>query len=372
MKIIGMIPARMSSKRVSRKNLRMLGGKPLIEHILISALQAKVFDEIYVNSESDEIREIALKYGVSFFKRNEEFSTDESTNDDFMKDFLEHIDCDFVVQMLPTSPFIDSELISRFANQMVDLGVDALVSVKNIQIESIYDNRPINFNPLKKTPRSQDLTPVKAYACGLMGWRRSSFLKNMEVYGAAYHGGDSTKEYFLIDGYAEVDIDTEDDFQIAEQIVKTLSRESDDAQLSENLFADRDRERILVDDGVSNNNMDSFNQEIVSINELVNKYGGQTSWSHTVVNSESNCATLIAQMPGEGNRRHFHPDWDEWWYIISGSWEWNIEGDKKIVSKGDLVFIPRGKWHKITAIGSEIAIRLAVSRHDVDHVYASE
>ena len=74
-------------------------------------------------------------------------------------------------------------------------------------------------------------------------------------------------------------------------------------------------------------------------------------------------------MPGEGNRMHYHHDWDEWWYIVKGQWEWTVEGVIKKVKKGDIVFIERNKKHKIKATGSVMSIRLAVSREDVDHVY---
>ena len=77
-------------------------------------------------------------------------------------------------------------------------------------------------------------------------------------------------------------------------------------------------------------------------------------------------------MPGEGNRMHFHHDWDEWWYIVEGEWEWIIDGEKKYISAGDIVFIKRKRKHKITAKGNKMAIRLAVSRYDVDHVYTKE
>ena len=88
-----------------------------------------------------------------------------------------------------------------------------------------------------------------------------------------------------------------------------------------------------------------------------------------MVNTESNSATIISQLPGEGNRRHHHPDWNEWWYILDGEWEWEIEGKKHIVKKDDIVFIEKNKKHKITASGSKPATRLAVSRGDVAHVY---
>ena len=87
------------------------------------------------------------------------------------------------------------------------------------------------------------------------------------------------------------------------------------------------------------------------------------------MNTESNSATLISQLPGEGNRLHYHPNWNEWWYIIRGEWEWEVEGETMPVKQGQMVFIPKSKWHKITAIGDRPAVRLAVSRADVAHVY---
>ena len=69
---------------------------------------------------------------------------------------------------------------------------------------------------------------------------------------------------------------------------------------------------------------------------------------------------------------HYHHDWDEWWYIIHGEWEWTIEGKKEIIRSGEVAFIERNKKHKITAVGNKMAIRLAVSRYDVDHVYTRE
>lgn len=139
--------------------------------------------------------------------------------------------------------------------------------------------------------------------------------------------------------------------------------------MDKKIVSDANVPRILMMDGVSSSNFDEANQEKVSIEEIINKYGTNTSWSHTLVDSDSNSATLICQLPGEGNRLHHHPDWNEWWYIIDGEWEWLIEGRKVLIKKGDLVFIEKNKRHKITAIGNKAAIRIAVSRYDVAHVY---
>ena len=69
---------------------------------------------------------------------------------------------------------------------------------------------------------------------------------------------------------------------------------------------------------------------------------------------------------------HFHPDWNEWWYILKGKWEWDIEGIKKTINMGDVVFIEKNRKHKITSLGKGLSIRLAVSRYDVEHVYTEK
>ena len=87
MKIVGMIPARIGSKRVKKKNLRLIDGLPLIQYIINSAKESTYLDEIYLNSESTEFREIAIKSGIKFYQRPEYLSSDAATNDDFAKEF---------------------------------------------------------------------------------------------------------------------------------------------------------------------------------------------------------------------------------------------------------------------------------------------
>lgn len=135
------------------------------------------------------------------------------------------------------------------------------------------------------------------------------------------------------------------------------------------MISDADVPQILLKDGVMQSFFDDANKEIVSISKLIERYGRGTSWAHTLVNTRSNSATMICQMPGEGNRMHYHPDWDEWWLILEGQWEWDVDGQKKVINKGELILIERGRKHKITAIGAESAIRIAVSRYDVSHIY---
>ncbi len=375
MKVVAMIPARLGSTRVKNKNLRLINKKPLIQYVIDSVKRSKHLNEIFINSEASIFKEIAEKNKINFYQRDPKLSTDTATNDDFAMDFINNINCDILIQILPTSPFISTDEIDRFVEQMISNKFDTQISISNIKIECLYKDKAINFDQLKKTPPSQLLEPIKAYACSLMGWDTNNFIKNIKNHGAAYHGGDGKIGFFELKGYSTVDIDNEEDFILAEAISKSQNIEIKEPSYYtpdlEEVF-DANVARILNGDGVSQNIQDSFNQEKVSIKALIEKYGRKKSWSHTVINSPSNSATLIAQLPGEGNRMHYHHDWDEWWYIVEGEWEWLIEGKKKNIKAGEVVFIERNRKHKITACGEQMAIRLAVSRYDVDHVYTNQ
>jgi len=138
-------------------------------------------------------------------------------------------------------------------------------------------------------------------------------------------------------------------------------------QASERVEIDVDA--ILIKDGVKTNNFTQENQEIFNIKNYIADADDTQSWSYRAINTENNSATLISQLPGEGNRIHYHPDWNEWWFILNGEWEFEIEGIKHVIREGDLVFIQKRKWHKITVLGDKVAVRLAVSRDGVKHVY---
>ena len=374
MKIITMIPARISSSRVKKKNIRYLGDVPLISHIIRAAKSSKLADNITINSEADIFKEIAKNEKVKFYKRPDKHASDSATNDDFTLDFLENHECDILIQLLPTSPFITSEEIDDFINQMISKKYETLISVTHVQIEAIYKNNPINFDQMKQTPPSQSLMPIKAYACGIMGWNSYTFKKNMDKYGAGYHGGDGKTGFFQLKGFSTVDIDNEEDFILAEAVLKAKAEKKIEPKYfeqntSSRKIEDSNREKILKDDGVKNYFFNEQNKQIQHIEEIIRMRRSDVSWSQTLINSPSTCATLIAQMPGEGNRMHYHYNWDEWWYIIQGDWEWIVDGETKKVTKGDVVFIERYKKHKIKAIGDKMSIRLAVSREDIDHVY---
>jgi CMP-N-acetylneuraminic acid synthetase len=207
-KIIAMIPARIGSQRVKKKNLRLLNGKPLIAYVIETAINTGIFDEVYVNSESDLIGDVALKYGAKYYKRPPEFSTHNSNNDEFAYDFIKNIEGDILIQILPTSPFITIEEIINFVKKMTEENTET----------------PLNFKYLEPHISSQDMVPIQSYATALMGWTYSSFKRSMEKYNFAYHGTDTEKNYFVLKGLSEIDIDNEEDFILAEIAAKYIEQ----------------------------------------------------------------------------------------------------------------------------------------------------
>jgi len=367
-----MIPARLGSKRVKNKNLRLIDGIPLIQYIVNAAKDSEMLDEIYINSESELFKPIAKDSGISFYQRPEHLSTDIATNDDFALDFIENIDCDILIQLLPTSPFISAGEIDKFINAMIESKSETMISVADVKIECIFKGVPVNFTQIEQTPPSQLLEPIKSYACSLMGWSSSKFKANIKKYNAAYHGGDGVIGFHQLRGYSTIDIDNEEDFLLAESVsfaLKSSKKEPEYYAQSSLQHSEVDVPSILVKDGVEVNDLFDVNNEIVALTEVLESMPKNISWSKRVIDTESNSMTVICQMPGEGNRRHHHPDWNEWWYIVEGKWDWDIEGEVKSVIKGDIVFMEKNRKHKITASGNSRAIRMAISRSDVAHVY---
>ncbi len=218
-----MIPARLNSKRVKKKNLRLINDKPLISYVLDKLVNCQLFDDIYLNSESLEFSQIAKDHGVKFYRRPEDLSSDNATNDQFTLDFMEKIPGDILVQVLPTSPLISLQEICEFADMMKSGKYDTLISVEHKQIACLFEDKEINFDKLAPNPPSQTMTPVQAYATALMGWRYDKFKEDMRRFGSGYHGGMGPTGYFELRGLSTLDIDREEDFRLVERII--LSQE---------------------------------------------------------------------------------------------------------------------------------------------------
>jgi CMP-N-acetylneuraminic acid synthetase len=187
-KFVAMIPARLGSQRLKKKNLALLNGAPLIAHAIRKCFAAGCFDEVWVNSESDEIAEVAHAEGASFHARPAELANNVATSEDFVGEFFRTHACEAMVQVHSIAPLLTAEEVRGFVTAYQEGAHDVLLSCINDQIEVAYQDLPVNFTFAEKT-NSQDLKPVQRITWSITAWRRSVFLEALEKgETATYHG----------------------------------------------------------------------------------------------------------------------------------------------------------------------------------------
>ena len=219
-KNIAMIPARMGSQRLKAKNLRELGGIPLITRAIRKCREAGVFDEIWVNSEHPAFGEVALAEGVQFHLRPEALGNNLATSEQFVAEFLRAHDCELLFQVHSIAPLLSVPEVQQFVSAMECADMDALLSYEPIQIECAVDGKPVNFSFSEKT-NSQDLRPIQRITWSITGWRRTSFLKALENGTCATYAG--RVGFHPVSHLAAHVIKTEDDLLLAEALLALRS-----------------------------------------------------------------------------------------------------------------------------------------------------
>lgn len=227
MKIIAMIPARLGSKRIPKKNLRLLKGKPLLQYAIETAIISGCFDEVWVNSESDLIGDLAISCGAKFHKRPIELSSDTATNQQFTEEFLQKHDCDYMVMVNSTSPLLSVETLKRFVNLIEDRVYETVFSVIDEFAECFYMDTPLNFS-LNKKVNSQDLVPVKKIVWALTAWKRSIFLEACNNNQCGTYAGKIG--VFPIPKDESCDLDTPEDWVIAEGLLSAQNAKGEEAE----------------------------------------------------------------------------------------------------------------------------------------------
>lgn len=215
-RIIAMIPARMGSKRIPKKNIRYLGDKPLIQYPIDFAKNSGAFESIWVNTESEELGHICEKLGINFYKRPAELANDTATNRDFMYDFLKKHECDYVIMMNPTSPALRQETVDAFIKYVKENDFDTVMSVVQVKAEAYYMGEGINFDGKDKIP-SQYLEPVEEVMWAMTAWKRDTFIALEESGKCPIFGGKLGR--FAIPKDESVDLDTDEDWRIAEGVM---------------------------------------------------------------------------------------------------------------------------------------------------------
>lgn len=219
------IPARMGSNRIPLKNLRLLNGVPLIQHAIDVAKESNIAKNIFLNSDGDLFKSVAVNNEIDFYKRAPDLATSESLIDDYLNDFMLNVDTDYLVLLNPTSPFFEVDGLLRAWAQFLRSGVDTLLSCEKVQTHCFMNGKAINFSIDQKHPRSQDLVPVRALNFAVTIWKTATFKASYAQFGHGVYSGNIG--FFDTENWENIDVDYEVDFQLAEQVSRFLGEKTE-------------------------------------------------------------------------------------------------------------------------------------------------
>lgn len=226
--ILGIIPARGGSKGVPRKNIRPLGGKPLIGYAIEAASASRFLTETVISTDDDEIADVSRRLGGSVpFKRPPELATDSATGLSVVQHAVREMEdqrgykVDVVVLLQPTTPFRTTADIDAGINLLLDTGADSVVSVADVgSYHPLRMKRIVGENILVSyidqgyedlRPRQQ-LPPVYIRSGDLYISRRAVVIDQNRLVGADCRA-------YIIPPARHLNIDTEYDFWFAEYLI---------------------------------------------------------------------------------------------------------------------------------------------------------
>jgi len=231
--VLGIIGIRAGSKGLVNKNIRDLGGRPLVSWIISTALKSKVISRLVVSTDSQSYAKIAQDWGAEIpYLRPSKLAQDESTDFEYVLDMLDYLKNnenykpDIVVRMLATVPFQKQEDIDGVVQILLrDKEADSSIAVSEARqnpnkamkmatnkngdkvLEPYFVTQESSIEPL---PRQQ---MQKAYfRANIVASRVDSVYK--------YNSLSGQKSLpFLISHNSAIDIDNEFDFWLAEKLL---------------------------------------------------------------------------------------------------------------------------------------------------------
>lgn len=211
---IAIIPARGGSKRLPGKNIKLLGEIPLIAHSIVYAQKHSFIQDVYVSTDDEGIKKIALEFGAKVIDRPENLSGDHEPTVSALKHVLETIKekVENVVLLQVTNPLRPDKLLENAFTIFQEKKCDSLFTISRDEhkLGKIQENTFIPFN-YTIGQRSQDLEPL-FYENGLLYICKAEVILNDEIITA------NAYPFQVNHPFANVDIDSQDDFEYAEYL----------------------------------------------------------------------------------------------------------------------------------------------------------
>ena len=217
--ILAVIPARGGSKGIPRKNLRLLGDKPLLYYSIKNAINSEHNLDVYVSSEDNEILNTAQKFGAKTHKRNLNIADDITTLDPVIYDCykyakkIEKKQYDLIITLQPTSPLLNFKSLDIAIEKMINnTEIDTVIAAKDsTHLSWRKENGKYSPNYIKRVNR-QHLIPEYTETGAFLITRNKIITKNNRI--------GNNVDLSLLNGGEEIDIDTYEDWNICEYYLR--------------------------------------------------------------------------------------------------------------------------------------------------------
>jgi CMP-N-acetylneuraminic acid synthetase len=227
-KILAIIPARGGSKRLPRKNIMDLNGKPLIVWTIEAAQKSLFVDEVIVTTDCNEIAEVAVEAGATVpFLRPDYLSSDEATTNDVIMHAVENYKAgtfDYYIILQPTSPMRTTKDIDDSIKLISEPKIEGVVSVCPCEHSPLWCNTLPETNSLGsflsdevKGLRSQDLPTYYRLNGAIYCYGNESLVTHQGIFYS-----DNVKA-LVMPTERSVDIDNLTDFKVAEVLLESLA-----------------------------------------------------------------------------------------------------------------------------------------------------
>lgn len=229
MNITALIPARANSKRIPGKNIKHFFGHPLLAYTIRRAIDSGVYNRIIVSTESDEIAQVAKQYGAEIFVRPEEFAQDDSSDIDWIKDALGmfNVKPDILCILRPTNPFRSKRMLIMSMLEFIQgLGFDSMRAIEPVKQHPYkmwsklnLDNEilPLILGALDEEKEFTKPTQSLPEYYVQNGSLEIIWTKTIEKFDNVC--GETIMPYFT-EGYEGFDLNTQEDWILAEELVK--------------------------------------------------------------------------------------------------------------------------------------------------------
>ena len=222
-KILAITLARGGSRRVPKKNIADINGKPLLSYTIDETSKSKYIDKYVVSTDDPDIAGVALASSVEVHDRSPAQAQDTSTSADALTAVVTeggYQDYDYLIEIMATNPLKTVEDIDGVIEKLEQTGADSVVSVVRIwdhhpsRVKYIEDDRLVDFYPEIPESRRQDLTPAAYVRNGsVYATTMSSFLEHKIRLGPDTHP-------YVMDESKTINIDEPIDLELARLLLK--------------------------------------------------------------------------------------------------------------------------------------------------------